>query len=180
MKVSPKYWKTVLFYGLGLASGAAFCMKWMEADFVTAQGKFTILGLELFYSKEKIESILYSLDDRVKTILQYHLYFDYAFMAGIYPTIVSLGMMVKEKFANFRSKKGVAIMASLQLVAWIADLIENYYLLKWIVKPMIGDEFGWFHFIVSIKWIIALAGVIAFVPVLFKKSAKVNRFLQTG
>jgi hypothetical protein len=175
MKVSPKHWKIVFLFGLGLAAGTAFCMKWMEADFVTEQGKFTILGLELFYSKEKVESILSSLDGRVKTILQYHLYFDFAFMAGIYLAIASLGMMGKEKFINPGIKKIVLILAFFQLIAWIADIVENYYLLGWIAKPFIEGEFGWYHFIVWIKWIIALLGVLVFIPLSFKKSFKDNK-----
>lgn len=175
MKVNPKHWKIVFLFGLGMAVGTAFCMKWMEADFVTKQGKFSILGLELFYSKEKVESILFSLDDRVKTILRYHLYFDFAFMAGIYSAIASLGMMGKEKLVGFRLRKIIVILASFQLVALLADIAENYYLLGWIAKPVIGSEFGLYHFIVWIKWIIALAGVLVFVPLSFKKSFQDNK-----
>lgn len=175
MKVSPKHWKLLFFFGLGLTVGAAFCMKWMEADFVIVQEKFTILGLELFYSKEKVENIISSLDDRVKTILRYHLYFDFAFMAGIYPAIASLGMMVKEKLVSPRFRKIIVNIAALQLIACIADIVENYYLLSWIAKPVIGSEFGWYHFIVWIKWIIALAGVLVFVPLSLKKLFKDNK-----
>lgn len=175
MKVNPKHWKIVFLFGLGMSVGTAFCMKWMEADFVTEGGKFTILGLELFYTKEKVESILSSFDDRVKTILRYHLYFDFAFMAGIYSAITSLGMMGKEKLVGLRLRKIIIILASLQLVAWVADIAENYYLLGWIAKPIIGSEFRWYHFIVWIKWIIALIGVLVFVPLSFKKSLQDNK-----
>jgi hypothetical protein len=69
MNIGYNRWKLFFLFSLGLATGSSFCMKWMEADLIANNERFTIPGLELFYSKEKIESILTSLDGRVKTIL---------------------------------------------------------------------------------------------------------------
>jgi hypothetical protein len=171
MNLSYYRWKRLFLFGLGLFTGAAFCMKWMEEDLWVNNEKFTILGLELFYSAEKVENILSALDSRVQTILRYHLYFDFAFMAGVYPGITSLCMMAREKIISSRLKKVLYLLAAFQLLAWSADIIENYYLLQWIKEPVIGNEFGWYHGIVAAKWIIALAGVLFSVPVVLRKKS---------
>jgi hypothetical protein len=169
MNLSYYRWKRLFLFGLGLSIGTAFCMKWMEDDLVLNNEKFTILGLELFYTKEKLQGILSVLDDRVQTILRYHLYFDFAFMSGVYPGISSLCMMAREKAASFRLRKILYILAALQLLAWAADILENYYLLRWINEPVIGKEFDWYHGIVGLKWFFALAGALLSIPIVLRK-----------
>jgi hypothetical protein len=175
MNLSYYRWKRLFLFGLGLFIGTAFCMKWMEEDLWINNEKFTILGLEYFYSKEKVQGILAALDYRVQTILRYHLYFDFAFMAGVYPGITSLCMMARGKMTSSRIKKILFFLAAFQLLAWAADIMENYCLLQWIKEPVIGNEFEWYHGIVAIKWIIALAGALLSIPVvLFKKPLQTN------
>ena len=87
--------------------------------------KFTILGLGAFLFKTESDADSVSLDDRVQTILRYHLYFDFAFMAGVYPGITSLCMMAREK-VHSSVKKVLYLLAAFQLMAWAADIIENY------------------------------------------------------
>jgi hypothetical protein len=175
MNLNYYRWKRLFLFGLGLFVGTAFCMKWMEEDFLVNNEKFTILGLELFYAKEKVQGILSALDYRVQTILRYHLYFDFAFMTGVYPGITSLCMMAREKVFSPGLKKILYILAGLQLLAWVADIAENYYLLLWIREQVIGNEFEWYHGIVAVKWIIALAGALLSIPlVLRKKPVKTN------
>jgi hypothetical protein len=169
MNLSYNHWKKLFLFGLGLFLGTAFCMKWMESDFVFNGEKFTIMGLELFYSKEKIIGIFNGLDARVQTILRYHLYFDFAFMAGVYPGITSLCMLAREKADSPGMKKILYTAAWLQLLAWAGDIMENYYLLSWIQSPVIGNEFGLYHFIVGAKWVIALTGVLLSVLFIFRK-----------
>ena len=169
MNLSYKQWKGLFFFGLGLFLGTAFCMKWMEDDLWVDGGKFTITGLELFYPKEKVISVLSNLDTRVRTILQYHLWFDFAFMAGVYPGITSLCMMAREKVMSSLLKGILYVVAWLQLLAWAGDIIENYYLLSWIQKPEIGNEFIFYHFVVGAKWVIALAGVLLPIPFLLRR-----------
>jgi len=48
-------------------------------------------------------------------------------------------------------------MAAIQLLAWACDITENVFLIKWLGHPVIGNEFGVYHFIVSVKWMIALS-----------------------
>lgn len=169
MYLSYYRWKRLFLFGLGLFIGTAFCMKWMEDDLLVNNEKFTILGLEFFYAKAKVEAILSAPDYRVQTILRYHLYFDFAFMAGVYPGITSLCMMAREKIASCRVRKILFLLAVLQLFAWCADIMENYYLLTWIKKPVIGNEFEWYHVIVAAKWIIALAGALLSIPLVLRK-----------
>lgn len=169
MNLSYKRWKGLFFFGLGLFLGTAFCMKWMENDLWSGGEKFTIMGLELFYAKEKVINILSNLDTRVRTILRYHFWFDFAFMAGVYPGITSLCMMAREKVISALLKRILYIAAWLQLLAWAGDIIENYYLLSWVQKPVIGNEFIFYHFIVGAKWIIAITGVLLSIPLLLRR-----------
>jgi hypothetical protein len=141
-------------------------MKWMESDLWFNGEKFTIMGLELFYSKEKVMTILAGLDGHVKTILNYHLHFDFAFMAGIFPGIAALCMMAREKITANTLRKLLYVLAAIQLLAWAGDITENLHLLKWVKQPVIGNEFGFYHFVVAAKFIIALTGVLFSVPVL--------------
>lgn len=159
MKLNNNYWNRVFLFSAGLFIGTAFCMKWMEADFWVNGEKFTILGLELFYTREKMIRILSSLDTPVRTILSYHLYFDFAFMAGVYPGIAAICMLRGKKTSFLFLKRLLTIVACLQIVAWAFDVIENCYLLSWMQKPLIGNELGLFHCIVGVKWIIALCGI---------------------
>ncbi len=168
-----KRWKTLFFFCFGLALSATFCMKWMEADFWLNGERFTILGLELFYSREKLVTILTGLDPLTRTILGYHLSFDFAFMAGIFPGILSLCMLAREKMRSDLWKKILLVLAWLQLLAWAGDITENLYLLKWVDKPVIGDEIAFFHFVVTAKWLMAIAGAVIAIPILVKE--KISR-----
>ncbi len=172
MNLSYSRWRALFLFGLGLSIGAAFCMKWMEADFWSNNEKFTILGLELFYPLQKVEGILCSLDKGGQTILRYQLYFDFAFMAGVYPGIAALCMMGRERTGATLSGKVLYLLAALQLVAWAADIIENIYLLQWIKEPVIGNEFQWYHIVVTLKWTIALTGIFLSVLFVLRKKRK--------
>lgn len=160
MKKNFTRWNRLFLFCLGLFIASAFSMKWMENDLIYNGAKVSIFGLELFYSEERIVEILSGIDDKVRTILSYHLSFDFVFMAGCYPGIVCLCMMAAEKVKNKNLKKIMFLLAALQLFAWAFDVIENYHLLKWLKQPMIGNEFRVYHFIVYGKWIIALTGAL--------------------
>ena len=159
MKPEANHWNRLLLIGAGVFTGTAFCMKWIEGDLLVNGEKFTIIGLELFYTREKMISILSGLDSPAQTILRYHLVFDFAFMAGVYPAIAALCMMARKKTASLLINKLLVIIALLQLLAWAFDIIENCYLLFWIQNPSIANDLGLFHFIVGAKWLIALCGI---------------------
>lgn len=166
-------WNRLFLFALGLFVAGAFSMKWMESDLLYNDDKISIFGLELFYTKGKIIEIFSGINDKVKTILIYHLSFDFIFMAGCYPGIASLCMMAAEKIGSKNIKRLLFIVAFLQLFAWAFDIIENYYLLKWLKQPVIGNEFGFYHVIVYSKWGIALSGAMValstLVATLFKR-----------
>ena len=166
-------WNRLFLFALGLFIAGAFAMKWMESDLLYNNEKISIFGLELFYPKEKIIEIFSGINDKVKTILNYHLSFDYIFMAGCYPGIACLCMMAAEKIWSKPLKRVLFIFALLQLFAWAFDIIENYYLLKWLRQPAIGNEFRFYHVVVYSKWAIALSGALialsTLVATLFKR-----------
>jgi hypothetical protein len=171
MIVTTQSWKKLFLFCFGLAAGVSFCMKWMEADFWAGNEKFTILGLELFYTKDKVAGLLAGLGAPVKMILRYHLWFDFAFTAGVYPCIAALCMMAKEKARAVVIKKVLYALAALQLIAWTADIIENCYLLSWIRQPLIDDKiFRWYHAIVLLKWIIIIAALLVSIPMALRKN----------
>jgi hypothetical protein len=152
-------WQKLFWGSLGLSLGAAFCMKWMEPDFVQNGELFTIIGLEISYSREELMALLGGLEPPIKTILRYHLFFDFAFMAGIYPCIASLCMLVRNRFRGSGHRRVLFIAALLQTAAWVCDIYENCCLLQWINDPVTGNAFGFYHVAVYIKWSLALGGI---------------------
>ena len=166
-------WNRLFLFAFGLFVAGAFAMKWMESDLIYNNEKISIFGLELFYPKEKIIEIFSGINEKVRTILNYHLSFDFIFMAGCYPGIACLCMMAAEGIRSKNIKGLLFIVAFLQLFGWTFDIIENYYLLKWLKQPVIGNEFGFYHVIVYSKWAIALSGALialsTLVATLFKR-----------
>jgi hypothetical protein len=163
MKTGPQTWKKLLLFSLGLTLGAAFCMKFIEAEF----DGFSILGLELFYNRERIAGIFDNIDDRQLTLLRFNLVFDFAFMAGIYPLIASLCMLAKNKTGNSTGRI-LTVLALLQIIAWVCDILENIFLLNWSYDSPV-QQLGTYHVIVWIKWMVAIAGVVFALLFIFRK-----------
>ena len=166
MKNDLYRWQRLFLFCFGLFIAGAFTMKWMENDLLFNNEKISIFGLELFYPKEKIVGIFSGINDKVKTILGYHLSFDFIFMAGCYPCIACLCMMASAKMNSKNLKWILFILAFLQIFGWTFDVVENYYLLKWLKNPVIGDEFTFYHIVVYGKWIIALTGALLAIVIL--------------
>lgn len=169
MILNYKHWKTLFLVCLGITVGSAFCMKWMESDFLHNGKLFTIIGLEITYSKEKIIEIFSGITPAIKSVVGYHLAFDFAFMAGVYPGIAALCMMAREKRKNKLIRSVLLSTALLQVIAFGCDIIENMYLLKWLNTPAIGNEFAFFHWVVAIKWLLAISGALIAIPLVLKK-----------
>jgi len=153
-------WRGLLLFSLGIAISTTFIMQWLATDFWLDDKKFSILGLELFYSKKKIIDVLTQIKQPARIALNYQLIFDFAFMTGIYPAIASACMLVREKTMNRVFRNVLFALAMVQPVAWAFDITENIFLLGWMDKPEIGDEFGMYHNIVGAKWVIALTGAL--------------------
>jgi len=166
MKNDSSRWHRLFLFCFGLFIAGAFAMKWMESDLLYNNEKISIFGLELFYPKEKIIEIFSGINDKVRTILGYHLSFDFIFMAGVYPGIACLCMLAADRVNGKTQKRILFILAFLQIFGWTFDVIENYFLLKWLKTPVIGDEFGFYHLVVYSKWIIALTGALFAIVIL--------------
>ena len=158
-EVSRQSWKRLFLFCLGLAAASAFCMKWMESDLWANGEKFTILGLELSYARQQMVDVFMGMNETVEIILRYHLTFDFAFMMGVYPGIAAACMLAKYRISSTVLRRVLIALAILQFVAWACDIIENYYLLKWIDSPTL-DHFDFFHAVVYMKWIIAILAIL--------------------
>src|SRR4030095_8770032 len=123
MKNNFLRWNRLFLFCLGLFIAGAFAMKWIENDLIYNGEKISIFGLELFYPKEKIMEIFSGINDKVRTILNYHLSFDFIFMAGCYPGIASLCMLAAEKVSPINIKRILFILAFIQLFAWAFDIV---------------------------------------------------------
>ncbi len=174
MILNYKHWRSLFLICLGIFIGSAFCMKWIESDFLHNDKLFTIIGLEITYPKEKIVEIFTGITPFVKSVVGYHFAFDFVFMAGVYPGIAALCMMAREKRSNKLIKSVLLSVALLQLIAFGCDIIENIYLLNWLNKPVIENEFAFFHWVVAIKWILAIFGALIAISLNLKKGLKIN------
>lgn len=169
MSYSIQGWRKLFLFSLGLFVGTAFCMKWMEKDFLYQGELFTIIGLEISYSGDRIVEILTGISPAVKQILGYHLYFDFAFMAGVYPGIASLCMMARGKTRSRWIRRVLLILALSQGIAWACDITENIYLLSWIREPESVGQLTTYHTIVLLKWVLALSGALFAIPMAIRK-----------
>lgn len=166
-------WRSLLWFSLGIAMSAGFIMQWLASDFWLNDEKFSILGLELFYSKREVINVLTQIKQPARIALSYHLIFDFAFMTGVYPGIASLCMLVRDTVKKIAYRNLLFALAMLQPVAWAFDIAENIFLLTWVDKPEIGDEFSTYHNIVTAKWLIALAGALcAMMFAIFQKNRR--------
>lgn len=170
MSYNIQGWRKLFLFSLGLFAGTAFCMKWMEKDFLYQGQLFTIIGLEISYSGDRMVEILSGISPAVKQILGYHLYFDFAFMAGVYPGIASICMMARGKSRSGWIRQVLLLLAFAQGIAWACDIIENIYLLSWIRNPADAGPFKIYHAVVILKWVLALCGAIIAIPIAIRKN----------
>lgn len=170
MTMSYKSWKRLFLFCLGLFAGTAICMKWLENDFIANGSRFTIIGLEITYPKEQVAAIFSGLEEPARSLLRFQLLFDFAFMAGVYPGIAALCIMAFYKSRKPLLRLLLPVLAVLQAVAWTCDIIENSYLLKWLNRPESIHDFGTYHFVVWVKWILALAAALIAIPVVLRRT----------
>ena len=175
MQFSYIRWRSLFLFCLGIVIATTFIMEWLANDFWLDDEKFSILGLELFYSKKEIFTVFTQIKQPAKIALNYQLIFDFAFMTGVYPGIASICMMAREKITRKGLRNILFALAMLQPVAWAFDIVENSYLLNWMEKPEIGDEFGMYHNIVAAKWLIAIIGALTgIIAIILRKQLRKN------
>lgn len=172
MTINYKGWKNLFLFCLGLFVGTAICMKWMEKEFLQDGSLFTIIGLEISYSRDQVVSILSGLEEPVRSLLRYHLRFDFAFMAGVYPGIAALCMMARFKTQKAWLRNLLLAMALLQLPAFACDVTENLFLLKWLADPGSVSDFDFYHAVVWVKWALALSGALLSIPFAVRRMRK--------
>ncbi len=172
MNLSAKHWRSLFLFCLGIFIASAFCMKWMEADFISRGKPFTMIGLEFSYDQAGLFSILSGLDEPVRQILRYHLVFDFVFMAGVFPGIAALCRMALARVNHPAMKKTLSVAAWLQLPAWGCDIYENSRLLQWTSDPATIGQTDFYHLVVWTKWILAVSGVLVAVLVLLRPRRK--------
>jgi hypothetical protein len=108
------------------------------------------------------------LSPAAKKALRTQLWVDFLFMAGFYPSIAILCIIM-----GYKTDAGQYffwLMAALQLFAWIFDILENGYCLHKLRKPVVGgtkNAFQSYSFSVYAKFILCLAGVAVSLPALF-------------
>ena len=80
-----------------------------------------------------------------------------------------LCMLLRKTIKPF-ARNVLFALAMLQPIAWAFAITENIFLLGWLSKPEIGEEFGTYHNLVTAKWLIALAGAFtAIIAIIFRK-----------
>jgi len=157
-------WRGLFLFCLGLFAASLFVMQWLEADFWSGDERFSIVGLQLFYSKRDVLAVLTEMKQPTRIALNYDLVVRFVFMTGFYPAIACACMMTRETARRTATKNILFALAMLQPVAWVFDIAANFLVMGWIDKPEIGNEFRTCHNLVVVKWSIALAGI--FVPLI--------------
>lgn len=166
-------WKRLFYFCFGLLLASGFCLKWIEDGFISNGKLFTIFDLELFLDKADLEKIFRGMELNAKMIVDNHLHFDFFFMAGVFPGIASICMLVRERVKKSIIRNVLFALASLQLAAWSFDIYENLHLIKWLKNPETIDGIGFFHLLVKLKFIIAITGIlVSAIAFLFYKLGK--------
>jgi hypothetical protein len=77
--------------------------------------------------------------------------------------------MARHKVSSTGLQELLRWLAILQLLALVCDVYENCCLLKWISAPDKITGFGFYHWLVMVKWVLALSAALFAVPPSFKK-----------
>ena len=131
--------------------------------------KFSIMDLEFPASPREITNIvngIYELpparSEKTLRFLKAHLYTDFLFMPVAYGSIFIACMKTAEKMLTIGHNLFI-VLAWLQIVAWLLDIIENIYLLnklKPTVVPSSKSAHKAYQLLQVCKWGIALTGAI--------------------
>lgn len=167
---------TWLCFTFGATLFLALIMQKLGADLVTskvsAPRTFSILDLEFPSHKGEIAKIIrgiYKLpsedtQNKVLRALRRILYVDYLFMPAIYGSIFLLCMGVAGKLSDQSvGQRFFAVLAWLQLLPLLFDILENLLLLSQIKKEpqdLPKRLYRVFVTMVSAKWIISVFGAV--------------------
>jgi hypothetical protein len=131
--------------------------------------KFSIIDLELPASAKEIANVIkgiYKLKDKecgtVIKALRKQLYVDFIFMPAAYGSIFILCMQLSWKLSSGEAEFFI-ILAYLQSVAWICDIVENIFLLNQIrpdIRPCGKGVFTAYRVLEAMKWGFSLLGAV--------------------
>lgn len=157
---------------LGVMLIITLVMKWQSKYFYTNDviiRKFGIIDLELPASPQEIVNIIKGIfllpkDSSQKALnsLKGRLLIDFIFMPAAYGAIFLLCMKVSWKMSSVGHWL-FAVLAWLQIIAWICDVIENIYLLNKIKPGILAPSIAVYKAYMMmeiIKWAIILVSVV--------------------
>ncbi len=150
-----------------------FWMMSIGRHFVTVKkNPFNIFDLEFPSSELSLKVLIRQMDAGVKKHVVRHLWVDFIFMAGAYPAIFLLCLKASFKMV-FWGKWIFLILAFLQILPWLFDILENLYLLRMVKKGSSepagvtdggskanSPAYNFFQFCVKTKFLIALVGTV--------------------
>ncbi|MRG44570.1 hypothetical protein GFS24_05565 [Chitinophaga sp. SYP-B3965] len=146
----------------------ALARKFQYRDAAGVETPFSILDLQFPSSEQELCNIIAGLSPAARKALRGHLWVDFLFMAGFYPSIAFLCIIVGDKTGA--GQYFFWLMATLQLYAWMFDIQENGYCLRKLRKPVVSatkNAFQSYSFFVYAKFILCLTGVAVSVSALF-------------
>ena len=149
-------------------------MKWQSTRFYTQDvvlRKFSIMELEMPATQMELVNLIKGLYDlppatsaaTVKA-LKGQLYTDFLFMPFAYGAILLLCMQLSNKISFSWGTNVFMVLAFLQLLAWLCDIVENIYLLNKIKPTVVASTLVVHKAYLSmecVKWGIALISTIS-------------------
>lgn len=132
--------------------------------------KFSIMDLEMPATARELVNLikgLYKLPEDVSKrsirALKGQLYLDFLFMPCAYGSIFIICMLVSGKMQMSFGMNVFSVLAWLQIVPWICDIIENIYLLRKIKPdPVLSSDAVHKAYLImeGVKWSIALIATV--------------------
>ncbi len=157
----------------GVMQLTSLIMKRQEANFCTNDGTvraFSIFDLEFAANAKEIVNLISGIFNlppakqhtSVKA-LKSQLYIDFLFMPAAYGSIFLLCIKTSDKLTTHAGKTVFLVLAWMQVLAWLCDIIENIYLLTKISpKPKGSGPFAFALYQLNewFKWGISLTGAV--------------------
>ncbi len=165
----------------GVMQLAAAVMGQLSKRFYTNDGtvrNFSVLDLEFAASASEIASLIkgiYQLPDAAKSkacikALKGQLYVDFIFMPAAYGSVFLACIKVSTMLATHWGQHVFVVLAWLQLLPWLCDVLENCYLLGKIVpQPSVTppNYFKLYQLNEVLKWGLSLTGAVCSIAALF-------------
>ena len=168
--LQPSFWIYffILFAGTFITSTIMDILALRFVTFTRVRRKFTIFDLEFTATPGELVQLLKGIDSldlkqamQVKKALRLHLFTDFLFMLCVYPGVAMLCIKTASKMKGIGDEIFLTL-ASIQMLAFLFDIIENVYLLNKLRKPEISTPYvhRMYKRMVMTKWAIAIAGSI--------------------